>query len=258
MAANGVDPNQPQNVLDVPEPAVLVKVLDTWEQQRKAAQVLLVMDVSGSMAEPAAEGSDVTKLELAATPPSPRSTSSRTRTRWACASSPPTSATRPARPRSTWCPWPRWTKASGPACGTRSRACSPRTARPLYQATQEAAETIRDTYDPTLINAVVLLTDGVNDDGNQGDDANQLDELIHTLRGGEGANAKAVRVFPIAYGGDADTATLRRIAEASNGAALRGQQPGHHQRGLHRRRVQLLTRVQVAPSARDQPIVSIG
>ena len=34
-------PDQPQNVLDVPEPAVLVKVLDAWEQQRKAAQVLL-------------------------------------------------------------------------------------------------------------------------------------------------------------------------------------------------------------------------
>jgi Ca-activated chloride channel family protein len=94
----------------------------------------------------------------------------------------------------------------------------PQNGTPLYQATQEAADLIHDNYDPSLINAVVLLTDGVNDDGDQSDDADQLDELIQTLRGGEGANAQAVRVFPIAYGDDADTATLRRIAEASNGA----------------------------------------
>ena len=35
---NGVDPNQPQNVLDVPEPPVLVRILDLWAQQRKAAR----------------------------------------------------------------------------------------------------------------------------------------------------------------------------------------------------------------------------
>ena len=99
---------------------------------------------------------------------------------------------------------------------------------------------MRDAYDAAAINAVVLLTDGVNDDGDQNDDADQLDQLIRTLRGGEGVNAKTVRVFPIAYGQDADTATLRRIAEASNGALLLGQQPGHHQRRLHRGGLQLL------------------
>ena len=54
--ANGVDPAQPQAVLEVPEPAVLVEVLDKWAEQRKAARVLLVMDVSGSMGEPSGPG----------------------------------------------------------------------------------------------------------------------------------------------------------------------------------------------------------
>ena len=94
----------------------------------------------------------------------------------------------------------------------------PQNGTPLYEATQEATETIQQAYDPEKINAVVLLTDGVNDDGDTSDDADQLDQLIGTLRGGEGVNARAVRVFPIAYGTDADTATLRRIAEASTGA----------------------------------------
>ena len=84
---------------------------------------------------------------------------------------------------------------------------------------------MRDAYDASAINAVVLLTDGVNDDGDQNDDADQLDQLIRTLRGGEGVNAKSVRVFPIAYGQDADTATLRRIAEASNGALYSASNP---------------------------------
>ena len=65
VAANGVDPTQPQNVLDVPDSEVLVRVLDAWEEQRKSAQVLLVMDVSGSMGDPAGEGTSATKLELA-------------------------------------------------------------------------------------------------------------------------------------------------------------------------------------------------
>ena len=101
----------------------------------------------------------------------------------------------------------------------------PQNGTPLYEVTRRRPRPIRDGYDPTQINAVVLLTDGVNDDGDPGDDADQLDELIRTLRGGEGANAKPVRVFPIAYGKDADNATLRRIAEATNAALYDASNP---------------------------------
>ena len=45
-AASGVDPNQPQNVLDVPEPPVLVRILELWAQQRKAARVLARLEQS--------------------------------------------------------------------------------------------------------------------------------------------------------------------------------------------------------------------
>src|SRR5688572_29077281 len=54
--ANGVDPTQPQTTLEVPEPAVMVEALDRWGQQRKSARVMLVMDVSGSMGDPAGSG----------------------------------------------------------------------------------------------------------------------------------------------------------------------------------------------------------
>ena len=224
VAANGVDPNEPQNVLDVPEPAVLVKVLDTWEQQRKAARVLLVIDVSGSMADPASQDSDATKLELARDAAiaaldqfkDADAVGLRIFTTDLDASGATSVDLVPVAPMDE---------------GQRTRlkdqieSLIPQNGTPLYQATQDAADTMRDAYDASAINAVVLLTDGVNDDGDQNDDADQLDQLIRTLRGGEGVNAKTVRVFPIAYGQDADTATLRRIAEASNGALYSASNP---------------------------------
>ena len=225
VAANGVDPNEPQNVLDVPEPAVLVKVLDTWEQQRKAARVLLVIDVSGSMADPASQDSDATKLELArdGRHRRPRPVQGRRCRRAADLHD----GSRRVR-RHVGRPGPRGADGRGPADPAQG---SDRVADPPERHTALPGDPgcgrhrCRDAYDASAINAVVLLTDGVNDDGDQNDDADQLDQLIRTLRGGEGVNAKTVRVFPIAYGQDADTATLRRIAEASNGALYSASNP---------------------------------
>src|SRR5918996_647424 len=52
----GVDPQQPQTTLEVPAPPVMVDLLERWDEQRKTARVLLVLDVSGSMGEPAGDG----------------------------------------------------------------------------------------------------------------------------------------------------------------------------------------------------------
>lgn len=73
---------------------------------------------------------------------------------------------------------------------------------------------------------MVLLTDGVNDDGDTGDDRQQLDELLTTLQSGtNGENATPVRVFTIAYGKQADFDTLERIAESTNAAAYDASNP---------------------------------
>ena len=48
-AANGADPAQPQRVLGLPEPRVLDRIRKTWRADRKPANVLLVVDTSGSM-----------------------------------------------------------------------------------------------------------------------------------------------------------------------------------------------------------------
>lgn len=45
----GVDPNQPSTVLEVPDPEVVAQVQASWQFVKKQADVLLVMDTSGSM-----------------------------------------------------------------------------------------------------------------------------------------------------------------------------------------------------------------
>src|SRR4051794_1072476 len=50
-AANGADPNQPQRELQLPEPRVLAAIRQAWHRDRKPANILLVLDTSGSMAE---------------------------------------------------------------------------------------------------------------------------------------------------------------------------------------------------------------
>ncbi len=225
-ADNGVDPDQPQTLLEVPEPPVMIELLDRWDEQRKPARVQLVIDVSGSMGDAAGDSPTPTKLDLAIE---------------AATNALDLFADRDVvslRVFSTEI-GPNGTDEvvdlvdAGPMTPEHRRDLAdaiqglfPTNGTPLYTATQDAYEDAVSTYDPASINAVVLLSDGVNDDGEQGDDDAQLDALLETLsEGSEGQRAEPVRVFPISYGADADLATLREIAEASNAALYTATDP---------------------------------
>ena len=79
-----------------------------------------------------------------------------------------------------------------------------------------------DGYDEARINAVVLLTDGRNEDDRNTD----LDALLNALRAqSTGEQSKQVRVFAIAYGEDADLETLRRMADATNAQVYDASDP---------------------------------
>ncbi len=230
VAANGVDPAQPQTTLEVPDPDVLVTLIDGWEDTRKPANVLLVMDVSGSMGEAAVPGERETKLDLASQAadraleqfaPQDRVGLRIFTTDLAPASDDPDASTTyvdlvPIEPIGQ----------GAEKLRTAIRGLFPLNGTPLYEAALAAYTDVLASYDPDAINAVVLLTDGINDDGNLDDDAQQLQTLLDRLAtGAEGAQARPVRVFTIGYGQDADLATMRAIAEASDAAAYDASDP---------------------------------
>ena len=224
-ARHGVDPTQPETLLEVPRPEVLTRLLDDWQDQRKPARVLLLMDVSGSMGDIADPDSGATKLDLAK------------------------QATIAALDQfndddevGLWV----FTTGLGDDQGadhlelaapgrigdvrevlrSKIRDLAPLNGTPLYTATEQAYQEMIDTYDTTRINAVVLLSDGVNDDGEPDDDRDQLQSLLGALDSrSEGQQSQAVRLFPISYGDNADLPTLRRIAEASQGAVYDSSDP---------------------------------
>jgi Ca-activated chloride channel family protein len=221
--ANGVDPDQPRSELEVPAPDVLVRILDSWAEQRKEARVLLVLDVSGSMGDLASDGR--TKLDLA---------------QEAAVSA--LDQFKDTDEVGLWVfstdllggPDPNYRElvpvapigAQRDALVEAIRAQFPTNGTPLYDVTGKAYASMLDAYDPTKINAVVFLTDGVNDDGIPDDDEQEFSSLIGRLQAGsEGATSRPVRVFTISYGDGADTVTLKAIAQATSAAHYDASNP---------------------------------
>jgi Ca-activated chloride channel family protein len=208
---NGLLPAQPKQVLSPPAPPVLDRIQTSWTELRKRARVLLVIDVSGSMGESA--GGGASKLELA---------------KEAAIDS-----------LSLFAPdddvglWVFTTDMAGGAdyqelipigplgpnldqFRKSIRSLVPLNGTPLYSAVHDSVEAMRVQFDPERINGVVVLTDGRNEDANNQD----LEGLLRYLD-----SELNVRVFPIAYGADADLNTLTRIAQASRAAVYDASDP---------------------------------
>jgi Ca-activated chloride channel family protein len=216
---NGVDPGQPQTLLEVPEPPVMIELLDRWDEQRKPARVELLVDVSGSMGDPASGDSGPTKLDLAIQAATNALDQFASRDvvglRVFSTELGPTASDEVLE---LVTPAPM-TAAHVSDLREEIGGLFPTNATPLYTAVQSTYNAAVEAYDPESINAIVLLSDGVNDDGEDGDDDQQLDALLDDLTAGsEGGRSRPVRVFAIAYGEQADVARLRQIAEASDAA----------------------------------------
>jgi Ca-activated chloride channel family protein len=219
--ANGVDPAQPQTLLELPEPPVMVEALDRWEQQRKAAQVMIVMDVSGSMGDAAGGEGRETKLDLA------KEAAIEALDQFKNADevglrifSTELSAQEPTDYIDLVPIGPIATQREKIAASIRG--LTPIAGTPLYTVAKDSYEALQEDFDPARINAVVLLTDGRNEDPRNQD----VEGLLTYLRStNEGQSTRPVRIFPIAYGADADLAVLRRIAEATNATAYDASDP---------------------------------
>ncbi len=213
--ADGMIADQPKIVLTPPSPSVLAAVKDSWEATRKRARVLLVLDVSGSMGE--AVGSEgASKLDLAkkaAASAVGLLAKDDQLSLWIFSTQQkgkqPYRELVPFGPAGTQAPLVRKQLADLQANGGTG----------LYATTRAATRELASTFDGTRINAVVILTDGRNEfpaDSNIDSLTAELDQ--------EDAD-RTVRVFPIAYGDDADLGELTKIADAAKAAAYDASDP---------------------------------
>jgi Ca-activated chloride channel family protein len=214
--ANGVQPDAKITFLRPPSPSVLAKLLTTWTELRKKANVLLVVDVSGSMGDEV-RGTGKSKIDLA---------------KQAAIDS-----LGQFVPRDQVGLWQFSTRLDGDkdyqellpvqplgnngkeTLASRLSGLTPQSGTGLYDSSLAAYEYMNAHLDPSAINAVVVLTDGRNEDSGGVD----LEHLVPQLRP-EG-NAESVRLFTIAYGSDADQDVLKQIAEATAGSEYDSSKP---------------------------------
>jgi Ca-activated chloride channel family protein len=205
-ARNGVDPHAHGTSVAPASPLAIEQALAHWQANRHRARVLVLFDVSDSMGDPAdpAFPHGPTKLALARVAMSVAvdqlapddeiglrifSTKLDGDHNW--------SDVVPIGPLAT----------RRHTLDTTIAALEPHQGSPLYAATRDAYDDIARHRDPRRIDGVVVLTDGYNEDDH---DTNLTALLAHLA-----ANTR-VRVFTIAYSNDADQATLRKIAQATN------------------------------------------
>ncbi|HVU71471.1 MAG TPA: substrate-binding and VWA domain-containing protein [Mycobacteriales bacterium] len=216
--ANGTLPDQPKVTLQPPSPTVLSLVEDSWRKERKRARVLVVLDVSGSMGDPVEAAGGQSKLDLA------KAAAVRALGQlqdddevglWAFT----TGLGDGSATHLQLAP----IAALGPQRNAITQAIQglqPLNGTPLYRVTEDAERAVTTGFDPNRINAVVVLTDGRNEDPNGVTDVNVLLRQL-----GQRTETDTVRVFTVGYGADADQGVLKQIAQASQGAAYDASNP---------------------------------
>jgi Ca-activated chloride channel family protein len=199
--AHGADPDQPRRLLSLPEPRVLARIKAAWREDRKAANVLLVVDVSGSMNDEDKIGQARKGLQTFLGQLSPRD-----RIGLVTFSSAAQMLV-PVMPFAENRGFLRRYVSDLVADGDTA----------LYDATLQGWESVDALADDERINAVVVLSDGEDTAS-----AIELEPVLDTLRSRSSGEGRQIRIFTIAYGSDAKGDVLEQIAEASGGNAYTG------------------------------------
>lgn len=90
----------------------------------------------------------------------------------------------------------------------------------LYDTTLDAVKRVRETYDPEKVNSVLVITDGKNEDEN----GISLEQLLAELAKMDDPN-QPVPVIMIGFGPDTDLQAMQQIAKATKGGAYSAAQP---------------------------------
>jgi Ca-activated chloride channel homolog len=194
--AYGANPAEPKVVLGLPDPKVLGAIKRLWHQDRRPANIMLVLDNSGSMGDANKIDQARAGLHQFLTQASPNDRVGLIKFS--------TNITQlvPIRPMS----------ANRGALNDAIDHIFPEDQTRLYDAVQAGVNAVAGLHDNSRINAVVLLTDGLDNQSSL-----SLSDLVGTLRAQSQREEGQIRVFDIAYGTDADQNGLQQIADATGG-----------------------------------------
>lgn len=220
-AEYGINPDQPTVSLPKPDASVVSAAIDQWTIVRKPSAVLELIDLSGSMEEGVATGGS--KLDGAiegviSTVDHFRSTDEIGV--WAFTSDISSEYGQNVAPVQEF--GPLGNSKETLAKSVEDLRNARKGATPLYDSISTAYDYMTERAEPGRINAIVVLTDGA-DSGS----SISLDSLLIKLNAdnGEVKNQSPVRIFPIAYGADANFEILQNIAKASGGQAFDARDP---------------------------------
>jgi Ca-activated chloride channel family protein len=207
---NGIDPAQPYTVLDVPAPEVIAAIQQSWNVVKKQADILLLIDVSGSMR-------DENKIDqaIAAAQAFVNNLDAGTNIGLTVFSS----TYRPLIPL-------RNLETVRESLVSNIRSLRAEGGTELYLAVAQAVQEMNQIDAGNRIRAVVLLSDGA-DTGSQGYTLQNAIDAINASRDSQ----NPVLVIPVAYGSDADINALNALARASATSVQAGD-PDNIQRVL--------------------------
>jgi Ca-activated chloride channel homolog len=201
VEANGVLPQGPSNILDLPDFGVINAIQQSWTKVKKQADVLLLIDTSGSMLEEnkigQAQDAAVTFLDAL---------ESGNRIGL-------TTFSDEVRPRVALDGYE--TVYDQVYANLRSLRAEGGTE--LYQALYQTINELNSVTESDRVRAVVLLSDGA-DTGDSGTTVNQVVQALEASRN----TLNPVILVPLAYGDNADTVTLNTLARASRTRVIEG------------------------------------
>ncbi|MFN8528938.1 MAG: VWA domain-containing protein [Anaerolineae bacterium] len=191
---NGVDVNQPRTVLDVPAPDVIAAIQQSWSFVKKQADIMLLIDVSGSMNNEA-------KIDQAIAAAQAFLSSMDSNNRIGLATFSTNLNIRV--PLDDY-------ETNQQQLNSQVRSLRADGGTELYGAVRDVVDYMNQQGETDRIRAVVLLSDGED----TGDKGVTLNDAIAALEASHN-DLNPVILVPVAYGSDADINALNALARAS-------------------------------------------
>lgn len=192
---HGVDISQPKTVLEIPSAAVIDDVQTLWTKVKKPVDLVVVMDISGSMSGDKITSARSSLMEFI------NKLEDRDQLQINLFSTSITTLT----PLSPLGAKRQQVLDSVSGIFEGGNTC-------LYDAALQAYEDLKKSGDPKHIRAIIILTDGQDTAS-----TSSLEDVVAKIEADQGEGGNSIKLFTIAFGSDADKNVLQQLAEPTGG-----------------------------------------